>query len=82
MLGDDMSEAMVVMRLLYTMIITLASIAPRIFIASLHMNDFKRIREYLCHLRDEVVQRVLFGELPNLRFSCLHLRKLSLNTCT
>lgn len=56
-----MSEAMVVMRLLYTIVITLASIAPCVFIASLHMNDFKRVRECFGYLRDEIVQFVLFG---------------------
>ena len=47
MLGDDMRKAMVVMRLLYTIIVTLASIAPCIFCSRLHMNDFKRIRELI-----------------------------------
>lgn len=82
MFGDDMSEAMVVMLLLYTIVIALASIAPRIFIASLHMNDFKRIRECLCHLGNKIVQLVLLGEIPNLLLGCLHLQKPSLSTCT
>ena len=38
---------MVVMCLSYTIVITLASIAPCVFIASLRMNDFKRIRELI-----------------------------------
>lgn len=63
---------MVVMRLLYTMIVSLASVAPCVFIARLHMDDFERIRECFSDLCDKFVQFVLFCELPDFLFSGLH----------